>query len=368
LKRQVPVESFANPDIRVEHIASRLQHLDRQHPFREGYIYFNPGFMICSLVVARVAGTPYGAFLERELFGPLGMTGTASGLRPFEILGNRAQGHVDHQGAPLPIIDEPVFDNWQGAAGVYSSGRDLVTWIRLHLGLLGQKLVASEVLGGLQAPHTRIPDAECKLIHRPPEAERCDYCLGWWTTDLLGHRMVQHAGEMFGWRAHLALLPEDGIGVAVCTNSSARPVHQLIAYTVLEWALSGTARDWWAEGMRERVELRRALADVLEESFPCNEHEPSLLALDRYTGRYRHAACGDVVIDAVGPEDLVMRFLDGRLWDTRLTHLGGTVFRAVFERPSVRDYQIVPLRARFHVDGNEVVALEDVQARYERLR
>jgi len=366
LKRQVPVESFANPDIRVEHIASRLQHLDRLHPFREGYVYFNPGFMIASLVVERVSGTPYARFLERELFAPLGMTGTASGLRPFEILADRAVGHVEPDGAPRPVIDEPVFDNWQGAGGVYSGGLDAARWLRLHLGLTGSSVVDVAILRELQRSHTRIPDEECKLIHKPPEGKRCDYCLGWWTTDLLGHRLVHHAGEMFGWRAHLAMLPDDLIGVAVFLNSSADPVHQLICYTVLEHALTGTTRDWREEGTRERRRMQRQFVQTVEREFPCVVGAPSPVPPDRFLGRYRHPACGDVLVEPAGSA-LRMRLVDGRLWDTRLSHLGGSVFSAEMERPSVRDYFPAPWRVRFEIDGERVTALEDLQARYNRI-
>jgi CubicO group peptidase (beta-lactamase class C family) len=366
LKRQVPVESFANPEIRVEQIAARLKHLDRQHPFREGYVYFNPGFMVASLVVERLSGTPYAMFLEEELFRPLGMSGSASGLRPFEILVDRAVGHVARAGVPYPVTDEPVFDNWQGAAGVYSSGLDAARWLRLHLGTEGSSVVATEVLHELHTPHTRIPDAECKLIHKPPEAERCDYCMGWWSTELAGHRLVQHAGEMFGWRAHIALLPDDGIGAAVFTNSSADPVHQLLSYTVLEYALGETPRDWRAEGIRDRALIQSSLADIIDQAFPYDEDEPLPLPLDRYEGRYHHPACGELVVEAAGTE-LVLRMTDGRLWDTRLSHLGGNVFKAEFERISVRDYMPVPFRARFETVGNRVVAVEDQQARYLRL-
>jgi hypothetical protein len=103
----------------------------------------------------------------------------------------------------------------------------------------------------------------------------------------------------------------------------------------------------------------------MERAFPYRPQQPPPLPLARYQGRYRHPACGEVVVEAAGP-GLVMRFKDGRLWDTRLTHLGGSVFRAELERDSVRDYMVAPFRARFEISGDQVVALEDVQARYLR--
>ena len=360
LKRQIPVESLANPELSALDVIKRVRHLDRLHPFRKGYVYFNPGFMACRLIVERASGQEYGAFLEQRLFAPLGMRHSASGASRVARLAERARGHSVLDGAARPV-DDVAFDNWQGAAGVHTCAEDAAKWLAFQLGG-GTPLLPPKLLAETQRPHTPLPRAECKLIHCPPDAEGATYCLGWWTTTFHGQRLVQHAGEMFGWRAHHALLPEAGIGVAVML-SAAVPRHAAIAYAILETLLTGASRDWGALADRLVAEQNAATAQLLTAVFPDGDDEP--LPLEAYAGRYAHPACGVVEVRREGT-GLVLDFVDGRMWRMALRHEGGHVFSGRPLNHSVAAYVPVPIRARFQVEQGRAVALTDPQARYRR--
>jgi CubicO group peptidase (beta-lactamase class C family) len=360
LKRQIPVESLANPELSALEILKRVRHLDRVHPFRSGYVYFNPGFMACRLIVERVSGLPYGEFLERRLFQPLGMAHSASGAERVARLADRARGHTLASGTAQPV-DDTAFDNWQGAAGVHSCAEDAVRWLGFQLGG-GAPLLAPALLAETHQAHTPMPRSECKLIHCPPEAAAASYCLGWWTTMLHGHRVVQHAGEMFGWRAHHALVPDARLGVSVML-AAAVPRHAALAYTLLETALTGASRDWCAIADALQAEQNAATTRLLEAAFPPGDDKP--LALAEYAGTYAHRACGKVDV-RVAAGALEMQFRDGRIWDLRLEPLGGHVFSGRVLNPSVSDYVPVPTRARFLVEKDRAVALTDPNATYRR--
>jgi len=364
LKRQIPVESFANPSLSAADIVARVRHLDRLHPFRKGYVYFNPGFMAARLLVERASGLEYGEFLQQRLFAPLGMTNSATGSQRVAQLNEVARGHARWRGEMREVAEGP-FDNWQGAAGVHTSADDAIRWLEFNLrgGRSGERQVLRpELMAELQHPHNEIPRAERKLIHAPPEAARVDYCMGWWTTTLHGRRLVQHAGEMIGWRAHVALLPEDAIGVCVMLNAST-PRHQVLAYTVLEMLLAGTSRDWVRVADGIAIAMNAATLRALELGFPIGN---GFLPIDAYAGRYGHPACGGVEVVRVG-EGLEMHFVDGRVWDLALRFLGGHVFEATPTRPAVADYFPVPLRVKFDVRDGKVVSMTDPQATYARV-
>jgi len=360
LKRQVPVETLANPALSALQLIRRVRHLDRQHRFRSGYVYFNPGFMAARLVVERAGSLDYGDFLEQRLFGPLGMRHSASGSARVAGLRPLAGGHVCWRGAVRETgLATP--DHWQGAAGVHTSAQDATRWLEFLL-RRGAGLLPARVLDETQRPHTAMPRAECKLIHCPPEARRVDYGMGWWITRLHGRRLVQHAGEMAGWRAHTALLPGAGIGVAVMLSLGA-PRHAAIAYTVIETLLRGASRDWCAiaDGMHAR--LADATRQLVATQFPASAHAP--LPLARYAGDYAHPACGKVRVVARDGA-LSARFLDGRLWHLALRPLGGHVFETLPLNAVIADYLPVPLRLRFDVRGGQPTAMIDLQARYSR--
>lgn len=358
LRRQVPVESFANQDISALEVIRRVRKLDRVRPFRGGYVYFNPGFMAARLIVERVSGVDYGTFLDQAVLGPLGMRATASGCDRVRRLGARAQGHVLDAGEILRIGDT-YYDNWQGAAGVFSCACDATRWLEFQL----RGGMPRGVLAETHRPHTEIPRGERKLIHAPPEAERVDYCMGWWATTLHGRRLVQHAGEMFGWRAHMAMLPEEGTGVAVML-SLAVPRHHVIAYTVLETLLTGNSRDWMSIADDMAAAQRIALQRELDAGF--SPGEGSSLPFGAYAGIYEHPACGAVQVDE-GSGCLELRVIDGQIWDMTLESVGGHVFRGKFTNPAVRDYAVVPPPLRFLVEGGRPVALIDTNATYRRV-
>ena len=357
LRRQIPVESFANPEISALEMIKRVCRLDRVHPFRRGYVYFNPGFMAARLIIERVSGARYEDFLDEQVFRRLKMTASASGSDSVRRLRPRARGHVIDAGRAV-ALPERFFDNWQGAAGVYSCALDATRWIAYQLGASARM----DALAETHRSQIRIPRAECKLIHAPPEEEKVEYCMGWWKTELRGHTLVQHAGEMPGWRTQIAMLPDDGIGVAVML-SAAVSRHQVIAYTIVETLLTGTSRDWTAvarESVAAQADDVRRLSDA---AFAPESGPP--LPLGAYAGIYSHPACGDVRVEQ-NDGGLDMLVMDGRIWDMSLRPVGGHVFRGVFKDPAVRDYAVAELPLRFHVVAGCVTGLTDSNASYQR--
>ncbi len=366
LARQVPVESFANPEIRVTHIAGRLKHLKRLHPFRANYIYFNPGFMLAALVVERVTGMSYAAFLEQHLFGPLGMEDSASSLRPFQILPDRARGHTTQDGQTVET-DVPIFDNWQGAAGVYTSARDQLRWLRFHLAAgqaHGQPLIDKKILSQTYWPHTIMLLPETTLMHKPPESECASYCMGWWRSTLHGKPLVQHAGSMLGWRAQHGFMPDSGLGVWVALNV-ARDYHSALAYAVLEQLLTGATRDWDAVAMEDKKTFKSGFQSYLDQCFAYEPGAPAPVSLDALIGSYRHPALGEFRVEREADGGLLLKVMDGRVWDMRLEHLGGDILETRFINPAA-DYLPVPGRIRLVVEDGRVARLEDTNGSYER--
>ncbi len=365
LARQVPVESFANPDIRIPEIAGRLQYFRRAYPFRGGYVYFNPGFMIASLLVERVSGMPYAEFLEKRVFGPLGMDHSASGLRPFEILPDRARGHTTLDGETVDF-EEPIYDNWQGAAGVFSCGNDALRWLRFHLGqgvIGGATVVDPAALKQLHRAHTVMPGGS--LIHKVPEARLCNYCMGWWTSEFHGQRVVMHAGGMFGWRAFQVMVPGLGIGAAIYLNVPRR-YEAALSYHIIETLLTGAARDWTAVADQTIADTLAGTKAYLETNYPYHKGTKPDVPLAQLAGTYRRPGLGDLQVAEDGYR-LRVDIIDGRIWDAILTHLGGNIFERQFEHIAVRDYTPVPTRMRFVIESGQVVRLEDGNAKWAKV-
>jgi hypothetical protein len=284
----------------------------------------------------------------------------------LDRLPKRASPHTTLKGAAKPL-PERVFENTQGAGSIYSSGADALKWLRLHLGETRKGepgLIRPETLRELHRPHTLLQREEMALMHRPPKAQFAAYAMGWFVTDFAGRRLVQHSGGMFGWFAHMALAPDTGLGVAVYMNAR-KEVHHAIAYTVIERLLGEPPRDWGEIAETENRTYRRKLKALVRKMLPVEDGAQRPKSLAPFEGRYVHPAAGAIEVER-SSGGLVMKQLDGRLWDLSLDPIGGEVFEANFVEPVIAEYAPDGFRARFRMQGGAAVALEEPNATYAR--
>jgi beta-lactamase class C len=116
--------------------------LPRGHKRGKDYIYSHAGFMLLHVALERRFETPYIDLLDQRLLSRLGLPSTTLPLRGSNSVGNLApellsravQGH-DDTGAPVGKPgDMQGYYFWPGTGQMYSSARDLSTFLALHLG------------------------------------------------------------------------------------------------------------------------------------------------------------------------------------------------------------------------------------------
>jgi CubicO group peptidase (beta-lactamase class C family) len=173
----------------------------------EGFSYSNLGYGVLEAVIERVSGKAYFEFMADEVFLPLGMNRTVVATAPGEVSGSALKYSASL--APIPFCDHDT----RAAGGVYSTAHDLALFLLLHLGRLqsGQKPILKP--GSIEAMRTS----------RDPDVRSSSYCLGWETGQRCGFSIVTHGGWMDGCRAHLAMIPGEGLGVAVLINGEGFP-------------------------------------------------------------------------------------------------------------------------------------------------
>jgi CubicO group peptidase (beta-lactamase class C family) len=73
-------------------------------------LHYSIGFDVMAVVIERVTGKPYGAFLEERLFGPLDMTSTGFRVAPRDAA--RLTTNYDATGRePAPVTPDPAPDS-----------------------------------------------------------------------------------------------------------------------------------------------------------------------------------------------------------------------------------------------------------------
>jgi len=180
--------------------------------------YCNTGYYLLGMIVEKVSGKDYCEYLQDEFFGPLGLTHTRCDSNT-EIIKGRAQGYTV-EGGKL-VNDRGLATGTPFAAGMLlASAHDLVVW--------ADALAAGKV----------VSHASYKLMSTPfklADGGPNDYGFGLIIDSLDGHARIQHGGDIFGFNSMLARFPDDGVTVAVISNSRA------ISSTRLAEALSREA-------------------------------------------------------------------------------------------------------------------------------
>ncbi len=166
--------------------------------------YCNTGYYLLGMIIEKVSGEDYCTYLSHECFEPLGLARTRCDSNT-QIIKNRAQGYA-LDGSTL-VNDRGLATSTPFAAGMLlASAHDLVVW--------ADALAAGKVV---------TPASYAQMSSRTELAGGgfSEYGFGLIIDSLDGHARVQHGGGIFGFNAMLARFPDDGVTIAVLSNSQA---------------------------------------------------------------------------------------------------------------------------------------------------
>ncbi|HEY1014493.1 MAG TPA: serine hydrolase domain-containing protein, partial [Herpetosiphonaceae bacterium] len=161
------------------------------------YHYHNPNYWVAARLVEVVSGMPFNAYLTERIFAPLDMAGTRS-VASLRAVPELAEGYVRLYGRFVARAEPAWF--LDGASGIVTSAADLAPWLLLN------------------ANAGRAPDGTQLLS--PQGVAALHAGLGWHQDQADdGRAQSQHSGWLFTFTAHQLLLPGEGYGVAVMTNT-----------------------------------------------------------------------------------------------------------------------------------------------------
>ncbi|HEV2716930.1 MAG TPA: serine hydrolase [Terriglobales bacterium] len=108
---------------------------DPQHEPGKQYLYSNAAMILLRVALERRFNTPFAALMKERLTGRLGMNSTALPL-PRDLLGRAVQGYGAN-GRPIgPPGQESGTLKFPGAGQIYSSARDMATFLAANMGEL----------------------------------------------------------------------------------------------------------------------------------------------------------------------------------------------------------------------------------------
>ena len=109
-----------------------------------------------------------------------------------------------------------VLDTVAPAGAINATARDMAQWVRFQLGrgaFDGRRLISAEQHQETWTPQIRV-------------SGDVQYGMGWMVRTWRGQPLIEHGGNIDGFAATVALLPEAGLGFALLLNLSTSPLQQ----------------------------------------------------------------------------------------------------------------------------------------------
>ncbi|MDE2875489.1 MAG: serine hydrolase [Gemmatimonadota bacterium] len=217
--------------------------------------YNNTAFGLAATIVERTSGQDFHAFMQDNVFGPLGMTGTMVRPSPRHMVPNMSEGYTPTPDGYLQIGD---LGGAAGAGSMYSTIADLQTWVE---NFANPRVGTRESLDAMMTSFVL------------NDGEESGYGYGLFIDEQGGLKRVQHGGADVAHRSMLVYYPE--INAGITTQSNHAQFNSNVAYELAE-AFFGDAMELDEEGEGEGA--------AEDEDFDVEGYDPE--DFDEFVGRY----------------------------------------------------------------------------------
>ena len=237
-----------NEDV-LNYLINKKSELKNVAPANTHFAYCNTNYALLALLIEKVTGTKFPAYIQKTFFKPLQMNNTT-------IFDSSNMAHFipsyDWRGGLIPLN---FLDAVYGDKNVYTTPRDLLTWDRA---LTSGKIFTAQTLEQAYAPYSN----EKQGIR--------NYGLGWRMNIYPGgKKMIYHNGWWHGSNAAFIRLLKDSATIIVIGNKYNRGIYHAKD-------LANVFADYAASGEEEESE-NSAAASPQETPDP---KEPALSAAD----------------------------------------------------------------------------------------
>jgi CubicO group peptidase (beta-lactamase class C family) len=206
--RTANVDNFTVEEFKKRLLAARVS-------FEPGerWEYANTGYILLGMIIETASGQPYGEFLTKRIFKPLGMKNTRYNT-PHDNSKERAAGYEWQDGSFIP---SPYFAGGYSAGALISSVADLTKW---EQALSARKLLKTSSYEQMWTAH--------KLNNGQPRSfefrgEQSGYGFGWFLMSYKGHKLITHGGTVSGFSGVIHRFVDDKVTIIVLTNSKSGP-------------------------------------------------------------------------------------------------------------------------------------------------
>lgn len=177
-------------------------------PVGEKFSYSNIGYDLAGYILQKVSGEPFGRYVERKVFRPLGMKNSSLVEDKIRNCSNRAYGNYKET---QEVGEVPAYPS----CGVYSDIEDMVKFIQFH------------VNGGKVNGRTILKQELLKQMYEVPfdeSGKNEGYALGVGAFHRGYHEDIipifVHSGDGYGFSSDIFYAPAAGMGTVILTNQN----------------------------------------------------------------------------------------------------------------------------------------------------
>jgi beta-lactamase class C len=177
---------------------------DPKHEPGKQYLYSNAAMVLLRVALERRFNTRFAALMHERITGPLGMTSTALPL-PRDLLGRAVQGY----GPMSKAIGRPGGESktfaWPSAGQIYSSSRDMATFLAANMGELPEHQPLENAMALAQQP----------VFTVNPHFKQA---LAWQDVTASNITIIDKNGGLPNTSTYIGFAPQQKLGVVILCN------------------------------------------------------------------------------------------------------------------------------------------------------
>ncbi len=280
----------------------RLKYLPLNKPIYAQYQYNNLMYMAAGVLIERLSGKTWEAYMQEKILDPLGMKTTVLTYPEMLKSSDYSLSYDDEKNPTKEAGFDSNVDGIGPAGAVKANVTEMSNWLMLQLnkGKADGKVIVSEKnLNENHTPWAVVQPAEAKY----PEVGFGTYGMGWNINTYRGHLRRQHGGSIEGYRSLMTVLPNDNMAVFITTNTGAVGYNLVNTVTnyIVDTYLEKNVIDWNSRLRKDFTDAKEksAKAKLDNETQRRKDTKPTH-TLGSYAGIYEHPAYGTLTLTMDG--------------------------------------------------------------------
>ena len=204
--------------------------IPEDHEPGKTHIYSHAAYMLLHIVLERRFGIPYAELLKERLLEPLDLSSTslpphrnAMAQLPPELMRRVVQNHDENGRRVGKPGNVQSFYHWAGTGQMFSSARDMATFLAAQLGEVNEPAILPEAVA---------------LAHKPVAANPPNFLQALaWEVRKGALMIVDKNGALDNTSSYIGLAPDRRIGLLIMTNRGDQYVAKVGRRTLLRLGL-----------------------------------------------------------------------------------------------------------------------------------